>query len=85
MNPLVTNQTNANPMMQLVTMLQNGANPMALAQQVIQNDPGLAQRINQMKMACGSNNPKDFILNWCNQNGMDPNPIIQIAGMYGLK
>lgn len=93
MNPLVTtnpitsvnpnNQTN--PMMQLISALQNGADPKQLVNNIMQSDPTVMQRFQQMRQECGNQDPKQFIFNYCQRNSIDPTPITQVANMMGLR
>lgn len=91
MNPLITNQisvnpnTQTNPMMQLVSALQNGADPRQLVNNIVQSDPAAMQRFKQMRQECGNQDPKQFIFNYCQRNNIDTTPITQIANMMGLR
>lgn len=91
MNPLVTNQTisvnpntQTNPMAQLISALQNGATPNQLVNNIVQSNPAVMQQFQQMRQACGDQDPKQFIFNYCRQNNVDTAPIMQLANMLGL-
>lgn len=93
MNPLLKNlnqQTNSyapdtqqNPMMQLMSVLQNGANPEALAQSVLQNNPQARPFLTNLQNA--GRNPKDLAMSLCQANGIPYNDMMAIAQMVGAR
>jgi hypothetical protein len=95
MNPLSQTITNANnvntnnkainPVSQIMNTIRSGTNPQAMAEQILQNNPQASAMINMMKNQCGNSNPRDFVLNYCNQNGIDTNSVMQLANMLGIK
>lgn len=93
MNPLMqgsnmtpgTSQSMNNPFGEIMGMLQNGTSPQQLAQAILQNNPQAAQRMNQVRMMSGQMSPKDAVMNYCQQNGIDTNTVMQLANMMGLR
>jgi hypothetical protein len=64
---------NANPMNMLMSMLQQGrANPQAFTQQLLANNPMLANELR-------GKNPKEFALQIMQQRGIDPTPIVNMV------
>lgn len=64
-------QPPANPFFQLVRQIRNGqANPQAIVQMLVQNNPQVAQMIYQMR---GKMSYQDLAINIMKQRGIDPN------------
>ena len=64
-------QPPANPFFQLVRQIRNGqANPQAVVQMLVQNNPQVAQMIYQMR---GKMSYQDLAMNIMKQRGIDPN------------
>lgn len=64
-------QPPANPFFQLVKQIKIGqANPQAIVQMLIQNNPQVAQMIDQMR---GKMSYQDLAMNIMKQRGIDPN------------
>ena len=64
-------QPPANPFFQLVRQIRNGqANPQAVVQMLVQNNPQVAQQIDQMR---GKMSYQDLAMNIMKQRGIDPN------------
>lgn len=82
------NAQNLNPVDQIMNTIRSGTNPQVMAQQmaqqILQNNPQASAMINTMKNQCGNGNPRDFVLNRCNQNGIDTNSVMQLANMLGI-
>lgn len=92
MNPLLSrnnyqpqSQPSGDPMDALLNTLSNGANPQQLVQSTINNNPKAVQEIKRMQQECGNQNPRDYILNYFQNNGMNTNRVMQVAKMLGLK
>ena len=63
-------QPPANPFFQLVRQIRNGqANPQAVVQMLVQNNPQVAQMIYQMR---GKMSYQDLAMNIMKQRGIDP-------------
>ena len=64
-------QPPANPFFQLVKQIKSGqANPQAIVQMLVQNNPQVAQMIDQMR---GKMSYQDLAINIMKQRGIDPN------------
>ena len=64
-------QPPANPFFQLVKQIKSGqANPQAIVQMLVQNNPQVAQMIDQMR---GKMSYQDLAMNIMKQRGIDPN------------
>ena len=64
-------QPPANPFFQLVKQIKSGqANPQAVVQILVQNNPQVAQMIDQMR---GEMSYQDLAMNIMKQRGIDPN------------
>ena len=64
-------QAPANPFFQIVKQIRSGqANPQAVVQMLVQNNPQVAQMIDQMR---GKMSYQDLAMNIMKQRGIDPN------------
>lgn len=64
-------QPPVNPFFQLVKQIRSGqANPQAIVQMLVQNNPQVAQQIDQMR---GKMSYQDLAMNIMKQRGIDPN------------
>lgn len=64
-------QPPANPFFQLVKQIKSGqSNPQAIVQMLVQNNPQVAQMIDQMR---GKMSYQDLAINIMKQRGIDPN------------
>ena len=64
-------QPPANPFFQIVKQIKSGqANPQAIVQMLVQNNPQVAQQIDQMR---GKMSYQDLAMNIMKQRGIDPN------------
>lgn len=64
-------QPPVNPFFQIVRQIRNGqANPQAIVQMLVQNNPQVAQQIDQMR---GKMSYQDLAMNIMKQRGIDPN------------
>ena len=67
-------QPPANPFFQLVKQIRSGqANPQAVVQMLVQNNPQVAQMIDQMR---GKMSYQDLAMNIMKQRGIDPNAFL---------
>lgn len=73
----------------MISRIQNDQNPMGLAKQmadnIVQKNPQAMSFINNMRNQCGSGNPREYILNYCRQNGIPESVPIGLANAMGLK
>lgn len=88
MNPLGKNipkgQQN-NPMANILQFLNNGGNPEQMIQQLMQRNPNATKMIEQMKTMAGGKSPKEFAMQMAQQQGIDPEQLMQVARKMGLK
>lgn len=84
-NPVVPQQMAPvqTPLGQLASVLQNGANPQALAQNVLQQNPEAQTFINTLQNT--RRNPKDLAMSLCQANGIPYNDMMAIAQMVGAR
>ena len=68
-------------------MMKMGNNPQQFLQSQIQQNPQFAQQFNNLqKMMRGSNmTSKQFAIQYCKQNGIPEDQVMQVAKMLGLK
>ena len=87
------NQRNGNPLIppnqmspidMVMNNINNGMDPRLMAQNIINSNPQASVLLNTLQNQCGNNNPKDFVLNYCTQNGISNNEVMQLAKMLGL-
>ena len=68
------------PFIKLIQQVQHGANPQMIVEQMIQNNPRIAQQVNMLKGQNGSMSYKDLAINMMRQRGIDPD---QVMAMFG--
>lgn len=85
MNPIIQMISGNSPFGQIMNILNSGRNPQEIAMFIVQNNPQAKQALDGMRQQCGNGNPKDFVLNYCRNNGIDENQVMQIANRLGLK
>lgn len=84
-NPFLQGGTTCPPQLDnLFQMLKQGANPNALAQNILNNNPEMAQQVQSLQRQCANQNPKDFVLSYCRNNGVSENLVMGLARMLGL-
>lgn len=85
MNPLMQMIQGNNPISQIMNILNGGANPQQLAQNILQKNPQAQAMLNSMQSQCGNRNPRDFVLEQCRNRGINESQVMQIANRIGLK
>ena len=75
-----TNNFINSPFIKLIQQIQHGANPQTIVEQMVQNNPRIAQQVNMLKGQNGSMSYKDLAINLMKQRGIDPN---QVMAMFG--
>lgn len=86
MNPLKGfMRQNNNPMNDIMQMLNGGANPQVMAQQMLQNNPQARQLIQQMQNQANGRSPKEMALQYAKQQGINEKDLMQLAQRFGLK
>lgn len=67
-------QPPANPFFQLVKQIKSGqANPQAVVQMLVQNNPQIAQQIDRLRGQNGQISYQDLAFSVMRQRGIDPN------------
>ncbi len=87
-NPLLQNKLNNNSnfnngITQLETFIKNNVNPQDFINSYLKSNPGMAGKIQEL-MNCGRN-PKDYVMNYLYQQGVDFNQVIQMLSSLGIK
>lgn len=72
-----------NPM-QILNLLQNNANPMAMMNQMFGNNP-IFQQVMQMTQGKNPNQIQQIIKNVAHERGMDDQQLNQFISQFGLK
>lgn len=88
MNPLGKNIPKGQPnnsMANILQFLNSGGNPQQMLQQLLQRNPNANRMIEQMKSMAGGKSPKEFAMQMAQQQGIDPEQLMQVARKMGLK
>ena len=75
---------NTNLVNQFMAMVNGGANPMALAQQMLQHNPNAKQAMTQFQNMANGRSPRDLAMQLAKQNGVDMKQLMQFASRLGL-
>lgn len=75
---------NTNLVNQFMAMVNGGANPMALAQQMLQNNPNAKKVMTQFQNMANGRSPRDLAMQLAKQNGVDMKQLMQFASRLGL-
>lgn len=75
---------NTNLVNQFMAMVNGGANPMALAQNMLQNNPNAKQIMAQFQNMANGRSPRDLAMQLAKQNGVDMKQLMQFASRFGL-
>lgn len=84
-NPFVDSMQTINPMNNLITMINQGVNPQQLAQNILNNNPQAVQFVQSMQRQCGNNSPRDYVLSYCQQNGINKDAVLSLANSLGIR
>lgn len=76
-----------NDFVSMVSSMMNMGNPQSILNNQINSNPQLGQMANQIRtMMSGSKlSKKDFTIQWCKQNGIPEEQVMEVARMMGLK
>lgn len=87
MNPLLDNQVPQNSYTNIIDNIRNSGGPQRCAENLVQNNPTLANQINGMINQCNALrcNPRDFAINTLQQAGYPMDVIMSVASMVGAK
>ena len=75
---------NTNIVNQFMAMVNSGGNPLALAQQMLKNNPGARQVMTQFQNMANGLSPKELAMQLAKQNGVDMGQMMQMAQKFGL-
>lgn len=67
-----------------MAMARNGANPRAIAESMLMNDPQARAVLEQMQNMAGGLSPRDFALRYAKQNGISEAEVLNVAKQFGL-
>lgn len=67
-----------------IAMARNGANPRAIAENMLMNDPQARAVLEQMQNMAGGLSPRDFALRYAKQNGISEAEVLNVAKQFGL-
>lgn len=77
-------QNNINGQIQaLMSLKQKGANPQQVMQMLVQQNPQLNQLMTQFQNMSQGRNPRDFVIQFAQQNGLDPQSIQTMQQLFG--
>ena len=72
-----------NPMQLLIQAMNGQGNPQKIAEQIASQNPRANAMLNQMKQS--GMTPKEFVMQYAKQNGINLDPIIQQMHNRGMK
>lgn len=84
MNPIMQ-MMNGSPVTQLLEAINNGMNPQAMAQQIIQQNPQAMQMIQEMQRNLGGRSPRVAAMEYCRNNGISEQDVMRLASSLGIK
>lgn len=67
-----------------MAMANSGGNPKQIAQQMLMNDPQAREILQQMQNMANGLSPREFAIKYAEQNGVNPNELLQFAKRFGL-
>lgn len=67
-----------------MAMANGGGNPKQIAQQMLMNDPQAREILQQMQNMANGLSPREFAIKYAQQNGVNPNELLQFAKRFGL-
>lgn len=77
---------NINQILQgILNMANAGENPQMIMQSLIQRNPRVNQALTQLKNMAGGRSMPEFIQQYAQQNGIDPNLISQMSRIMGKR
>lgn len=85
MNPLKNQPYQNNPINSMLQFMNSGGNPQQLAQQILQQNPGVQQAFTRLQQVAAGKNPKDIAMQLAQERGLDPAQLMQVAKRMGLK
>lgn len=74
-----------NPINGIMQMMNNGMNPQAFANQILQQNPQAKQFLTQIQNQANGRSPKEMALQYAKQQGISEQQLMQLANRMGLK
>lgn len=74
-----------NPVSGILQMLDSGANPQALAEQVLQRNPQARLFLQQIQNQSNGRSPKEMVMQYARQNGISDQQFMALANRMGLR
>lgn len=86
MNPLRSfMEAPQTPVSRILQMLDSGANPQALAEQVLQRNPQARLFLQQIQNQSNGRSPKEMVMQYARQNGISDQQFMALANRMGLR
>lgn len=86
MNPLKSYMgAPQSPVNGILHMINGGANPQALAEQVLQRSPQARLFLQQMQNQANGRSPRELALQYARQKGISDQEFMQLANRMGLR
>lgn len=77
---------NANEMIsQIMSLQQQGKNPQAIMQMLMQRNPNYQQAMQRLQNMAQGKNPQEFLMQLARQNGMGQENLQAMQNMFGRK
>lgn len=74
-----------NPVSGIIQMLDGGANPQVLAEQVLQRNPKARMFLQQVQNQSNGRSPKEMVMQYARQNGISDQQFMALAHRMGLR
>ena len=84
MNPLINN-TGLNPISLILQALKGDLSPQKMCQNILSQNPEAVQFMQQMQKACGTRDPKEFVMQQCREKGISEADVMLLAKSCGIK
>lgn len=84
-SPLTPQSQVQQPQQSFNDFISNIANPQAYVNQMLQQNPGAAQFIQQLQQNANGMSPREMAMQLAKQRGIDPAQLNQLASRFGLK
>lgn len=84
MNPLVNNSGSIiSNIIKSFTM--NKFSPKSMCENLLMQNSQAREMINSMQQACGTRNPREYVLEQCEAQGLSREQVMQLANTLGIK
>lgn len=84
MNPLINN-SGMNPISMILQALKGELSPQKICQNILSQNPEAVQFVQQMQQACGTNDPREFVIQQCKEKGISEADVMLLAKSCGIK